>query len=108
MSEETMHVYSTGEFSDRLFVLFEKFFASRKPEDRKELVEYCADSILEAYARSVEDGEDAYNIIGTLNDEGGRAGYKYAFILEVGRTIATRLSGKQPMQTIEVQQKEEK
>ena len=97
-----MHVYDSHEFSEQLCVLFEKYFSKKKPEDRKELVDYCVYSILKAYARSVEDGEDAYNIIGTLNDEGGRAGYKYAFILEVGRTIATRLSGKEPQKTIEI------
>lgn len=107
MGKETMHVYDSGEFSEQLYVLFEKYFASRLPEDRRELVEYCVDSILEAYACSAEDGEDTFNIIGTLNDEGGRAGIKYSFILDVGRTVATRLSGKTPMQTMEVQQKEE-
>lgn len=90
------HRYSDEEFSDELYFVFEKYFSSRSAEDFEELIHYCADNILEAYAQSVEDGEHAYDIMGTLKDEGGRGSYNRALFLTVGRAIATRLSGKTP------------
>lgn len=101
------HRYSDEEFSDELYFVFEKYFSSRLPEDFDELVHYCVDNILEAYAQSAEDGEHAYDIMGTLKDDAGRGNYNRMLFLAVGKAIATRLSGKPPLQTVEMQPKSE-